>query len=168
MHLKLKFIGLLVIMSISFTSFSQNPKGFSDMAYNMADKKVSLIFEHQVKKLQEEGKTIVFIDTREKKEYQVSHIKGAVYVGYDDFDTINLENINKNAIIVAYCSVGYRSGKIGVKLMDLGYSNIFNLFGGIFSWANNSNPIYLKEKEVKKVHPYNDNWGKWLNTKYWK
>ena len=168
MYLKLKVFSLLLVISASLTSFSQNPKGFSDMAYSMADKKVPLIFEHQVKKLQKEGKTVVFIDTREKKEYEISHIKGAIYVGYDDFDSSKVKNIDKNAIIVAYCSVGYRSGKIGKQLMNLGYSNVFNLFGGIFSWANNNNPIYSNEKEVTKVHPYNDKWGKWLNTKFWK
>jgi len=168
MLFKLKIISLLILISISLNTLAQNPEGFSDMAYNMADKKVSIIFEHQVKKIQQENKKIIFIDTRERKEYEVSHIKGAIYVGYDDFDTTKLKGINKDAIIIAYCSVGYRSGKIGKKLLNLGYTNVFNLFGGIFSWANNNNPIYTDNKEVKKVHPYNDNWGKWLNTKFWK
>lgn len=161
------FVFLLLLLTLN-NSFSQNPKGFSDMAYSMADKKVPLIFESQVKKLQQEGKQVVFIDAREKDEYNVSHIKGAIYVGYDNFDTTLLKGINKNTIVIAYCSVGYRSGKIGKKLMDMGYSNVFNLFGGIFSWANNNNPVYTKEKEVNKVHPYNNKWGKWLNDKFWK
>ena len=30
--------------------------------------------------------TIILLDSREKKEYEVSHIKGALYAGYEDFD----------------------------------------------------------------------------------
>ena len=30
--------------------------------------------------------TVILLDTREKKEYKVSHIKGAVHAGYEDFD----------------------------------------------------------------------------------
>lgn len=168
MSLLLKTIFLFLLINVTSISFAQNPKGFSDMAFNMADKKVPLIFEHQVKKLQAEGKKVVFIDTREKKEYEVSHIKGALYVGYDDFDSTSLNHIDKKTIIIAYCSVGYRSGKIGKKLLKYGYTNVFNLFGGIFSWANNNNPVYSSNEKVEKVHPYNNNWGKWLNAKYWK
>lgn len=168
MNIKSIIISIFLSIFVSISLFSQNPDGFSDMAYGMADKNVPIIFEYQLKKLQAEGKKIVFLDTRELKEYNVSHIKDAIYVGYDDFDSTKLKNIDKNTIVVAYCSVGYRSGKIGKKLIKLGYKNVFNLFGGIFSWANNNNPVYVNTKEVKKVHPYNNNWGKWLNTQYWK
>jgi rhodanese-related sulfurtransferase len=163
-------LNILSIFAILFglSSFGQNPDGFSDMAFNMADKSVPLIYNYQVKKLIAENKKVVFIDTRELDEYKVSHIKDAIFVGYDNFDKTKLANIDKNTIIVAYCSVGYRSGKIGKKLMSMGYKQVFNLFGGIFSWANNKHYIYSNNKITTKVHPYNNKWGKWLNSKYWK
>lgn len=143
-------------------SFAQNPEGFDKMAKKMADKTVPIIKSTQVKKLQEKRKKIVFLDAREEAEYKVSHIKEAIHVGYDDFDIKKVKGIDKNTIIVIYCSVGYRSGKTGKKLREAGFTSVFNLWGGIFDWANNGNDVYKNGKKVTKVHPYNNNWGKWL------
>ena len=143
-------------------SLAQNPEGFETMAKRMADKTVPIIKSSQIVKLQAKGKEIIFLDARELTEYNVSHIKGAKHIGYDDFNMNSIKEIDKNATIVIYCSVGYRSGKIGKKLREAGFTSVFNLWGGLFDWANNGNPVYANNKEVKTVHPYNNNWGKWL------
>ena len=145
-----------------FFSFSQNPDGFDEMVTEMAENAVPIIKYNKVNKLTEKGKSIVFLDARELKEFKISHIKNAIHVGYDNFDNKTVSSLNKNAIIVIYCSVGYRSGKIGLKLRKMGFTNVFNLYGGLFEWANNGNPIYQKDKKTNKVHPYNTKWGKWL------
>ena len=56
-----------------------------------------------------------FIDSREKREYEVSHIKNAIWVGYDDFDTTRLKEVAKDQQIIVYCAVGARSEKIANK-----------------------------------------------------
>ena len=43
-----------------------------------------------------EMKNITILDAREFNEYSVSHIKDALYVGYDRFDTDRLQSIDKN------------------------------------------------------------------------
>ena len=75
---------------------------------------------------------VVLLDAREMKEYNISHIPGAKYVGYDDFDESLLEGIDKDQRVVVYCSIGFRSEKIGEKLKKLGFENAYNLFGSIF------------------------------------
>lgn len=158
--IKLGYIFLPV--SLSFSSFAQNPEGFDRMAKNMADKTVPIIKSSQVVKLQQKAKEIVFLDARETKEYEMSHIKGAVHIGYDDFEKKNVAKIDKNATVVIYCSVGYRSGKIGKQLRKMGYTSVFNLYGGLFDWVNNGNKVYQNYVEVNTVHPYNKKWGQWL------
>ena len=150
------------ILTMPLMATAQNPEGFDKMAKKMADKTVPIIKSAQVVKLQAKGKKIVFLDARESAEYKVSHIKDAIHIGYDEFNMKSVKGIDKDAIIVVYCSVGYRSGKIGKKLREAGFTSVFNLWGGLFDWANNGNVIYAKGKKVKKVHPYNNNWGKWL------
>jgi len=160
-----KTAAVIFIMSlISSSIFSQNPAGFDKMAREMADKTVPLITYKQVNKLIKEKKVIVYLDAREIKEFKVSHIKNAKRVGYNNFDLKSINGISKNTIIVVYCSVGYRSGVIGKKLRENGFTSVFNLYGGLFAWANNGNPIVSESKNVKKVHPYNSKWGKWLKT----
>jgi len=115
---------------------------------------------------------VVLLDAREMKEYEVSHIPGAKYVGYDNFDASQLEGIDKDQRIVVYCSIGFRSEKIGEKLKKLGYSNAYNLFGSIFEWANEGQPLEDSDgNTTKKVHTYDKNWSRWVDenvvTKVW-
>lgn len=157
-----KISQLVFLATMPFLASAQNPEGFETMAKKMADKTVPIIKSEQVVKLQAKGKKMVFLDARELEEFQVSHISGAKHIGYDNFDIKSVSGIDKNATIVVYCSVGYRSGKIGKQLREAGFTSVFNLWGGLFDWANNGNPVYDTNKKVTTVHPYNNNWGKWL------
>lgn len=109
------------------------------------------------------SKKVVFIDTREKHEYDVSHIKGAIWVGYSDFKIDRLTAVDKNSKIITYCSVGLRSENIALKLIENGYTNVSNLYGSIFEWVNQKKEIVNSEgKPTKEIHPYSVKWGKWL------
>lgn len=108
--------------------------------------------------------SVVFLDAREIAEYNVSHISGARHVGYDKFDMASVKNIAKNQRIVVYCSVGYRSEKIAEKLIAAGYTNVSNLYGGIFEWVNQGHKIVdASGKPTAKVHAYSKSWGIWLS-----
>ena len=108
-------------------------------------------------------KNILFLDAREKDEYQVSHIAKAIHVGYDDFDIKRLEGVQKDEKIVVYCSVGYRSERIAEKLMMEGFSDVSNLYGGIFEWVNQGQPIVdQRNHPTDNIHAYNKTWGIWL------
>ncbi len=111
------------------------------------------------------GNDIVLLDSRELKEYNTSHLKNAIHVGYDHFqiDNIKEEIPNKDSEIIVYCSLGIRSETIGERLKKAGYTNVKNLFGGIFEWKNNDLPVYnAVEKETDSVHTFSLEWSKWL------
>ena len=68
-------------------------------------------------------------------------------------------------MIVVYCSLGIRSEKISEKLKAEGYSNVRNLYGGIFEWKNKGFEVFDSEgKETEKVHAYSKSWSKWLKN----
>ncbi len=107
----------------------------------------------------------IILDTRTKKEFQVSHLKNALWVGHKKFqiDALNKYVTDKNKPIVVYCSIGVRSENIGEKLLKAGYTNVQNLYGGIFEWKNKGNPVYDHEgNKTEKVHAYSKHWGKLL------
>lgn len=107
---------------------------------------------------------VVLLDARERKEFEVSHLKDAKWIGFETFDANNLKDIPKDAEIVIYCSIGVRSEKIGEKLKAQGYTHVENLYGSIFEWVNQGNKVYdMKGKPTNKVHAYNKKWGVWLN-----
>ena len=102
------------------------------------------------------------MDAREADEYNVSHLAKAKLVGYNNFNIDSLNVKDKNTPIVVYCSVGYRSGKIAEKLIEKGYTNVQNLYGGIFEWKNEGNNVVDKNGTTNDVHPYSKSWGIWL------
>ena len=107
----------------------------------------------------------VVLDARELREYKTSHIKEAIYVGFDDFNLeASMQQLkNKDEYIVVYCSIGIRSEDIAEQLKKVGYTNVKNLYGGIFEWKNNDLPVYnMNEKVTDSVHTFSKEWCKWL------
>ncbi|WP_297805206.1 rhodanese-like domain-containing protein [uncultured Polaribacter sp.] len=108
----------------------------------------------------------ILLDARETKEYNVSHLKNAICVGYDYFDiqkTIEKLPKDKSTKIVVYCTLGIRSEIVAHKLIKEGYTNVYNLYGGILEWKNNNfQVIDTLGNETEKVHTFNKDWSKWL------
>lgn len=153
------FLALLLLSSCS--SFDMKNAAFDFMLKKMLTHQVQ---EIHVAEISDENQ-FVFLDARSAEEFQVSHIKDAVRCGYDDFDIQQFSNLATHKKIVVYCSIGYRSEKIALQLKDYGYTNVYNLYGGIFEWANQAKPLYDDTKvPTKKVHAYNKFFGIWLNN----
>jgi rhodanese-related sulfurtransferase len=105
----------------------------------------------------------LLLDARTESEYAVSHLKTATPIDLTRTDTLNFP---VDTPIVVYCSVGYRSAIVAEKLQKAGFSQVFNLSGGIFEWANEQRPMFqLISDELHlttSVHPYNATWGRLL------
>ena len=107
----------------------------------------------------------IVLDARELSEFEVSHLKNAIYVGYSKFqiDFIQDKIKDKDQVIVVYCSLGIRSEDIAEKLKSSGYTNVLNLYGGIFEWKNKDFKVFnSEEKETDNIHVFNEFWSKWL------
>jgi len=133
------------------------------------DKKLESMLNYTVpviktEELKEKDSSIVLLDTRSKEEFETSHIEGATFVSYKNFSAEMMKGINKDDTVVVYCSVGYRSEKIGEKLQNLGYNNVRNLYGGIFEWKNKGNEVINKTGKTDSVHTYNRLWSKYLTN----
>lgn len=88
------------------------------------------ITEEELLKYQREGAIIV--DVRSPQEFKEDHINGAICIPEYNIKR-EAQNIikNKNSTIIVYCSTGHRSKKAQEKLKKLGYSNVYNVYGGI-------------------------------------
>jgi len=75
-----------------------------------------------------------------------------------------VKDLDQSKPIYIYCSIGYRSEKIGEKLQKAGFKKVYNMYGGIFNWANSGYTLVDKNgKTTTKVHGYNNDWSQWLN-----
>ena len=145
------------------TAVHAQTAAFEQMLEELLSGSVPAIDTQALEKQLAESDALILLDAREPDEYAVSHLQNARNVGFENFDIQSLADIDKNSPIVVYCSVGYRSEKIGEELQEAGYTNVINLRGGIFDWANQKLPLVNEEQEtVTTVHPYDEEWGRWL------
>lgn len=154
----------LFIIYFLFLSFSVNSQETLDQLLKRYNKQsVPYI---SVQELAMPKTEAIILDARELNEYKVSHINNAIHVGYNNFNlNMVLEQLpDTSQTIVVYCSIGIRSEKIAEQFKKEGYTNIFNLFGGIFEWKNNNFPVYnSEEKETDNIHTFSEEWSKYLN-----
>jgi rhodanese-related sulfurtransferase len=104
----------------------------------------------------------IVLDVRGAEEYEVSHLEGAVRAETLEEARVALAGVSRDRPVVTYCSVGYRSSKLGQELIEAGWENVSNLEGSIFAWANQGRPVVRDGKQVHEVHPYNERWGRLL------
>lgn len=102
---------------------------------------------------------LYLVDVREPEEYSVSHLSGAVL-----YTSFPLEDLGRDVVIIAYCSVGLRSAQYVQQLQDRGFTRAYNLKGSLFMWANRGYPLTADGHAVTQVHPYSKRWGKLLHA----
>jgi len=104
----------------------------------------------------------LFLDIREAEEFEVSHIKTAQRMNPDGSGIKSMKD-DKDKLIIVYCSVGARSQTFGEDLKKAGFTNVYNLYGGLFNWANHQFPMIDSEgNKTTKIHGYSKDWGKWI------
>ncbi len=162
--MKRKFINVATWLLVILTNACMGQKTFDEKIESLLNKTVPLVSEKELSELLSKDQKPVVLDTRSREEYEVSHIDGAMFIDYDSFENEMLKGINKNDTVIVYCSVGYRSEKIGEKMQKLGYKNVLNLYGGIFDWKNNGQQVTNNTGITDSVHTYNKSWSHWLNN----
>jgi len=132
-----------------------------------------------------EDEFIVF-DVRERAEYEVSHLPGAIHVPPDISPQRFLSQYQdrlKGKKPIFYCSVGRRSSLLASHIYQISISQSsnqpndqaekptetiepYNLIGGIFQWHNENRPLIDNaEQSTRAIHPYNDFWGRLIDEK---
>lgn len=158
----LLFIGLGILAKVAWKWINVlRSDDYHQMLHHLYDHSIQTIAIDDVKALA----SYTLLDCREKNEFDVSHIPSAQWVGYSQFDIEGLDKINKEDTIVVYCSVGYRSEKIGEKLISNGFRNVYNLYGGIFEWVNTNNDVEVPAGKSQQIHSYSASWKKWITKK---
>lgn len=107
--------------------------------------------------------SVLLLDTRKEAEWRVSHLSGAQFAGYEEFDSSAWFGAPKTMPVVVYCSIGWRSEKIGERMQQAGFEKVFNLYGGIIEWKNNGHGVVTPNGvPTEQVHTYNRYWGIYL------
>jgi rhodanese-related sulfurtransferase len=85
---------------------------------------------------------VITLDVRTPGEFNEGHIKGAKLI---DFQSGNFENeiasLDKDQTYAVYCRSGSRSGQAVKVMSEAGFSNLYNLNGGVIDWASAQLPL---------------------------
>lgn len=79
------------------------------------------------------SKDVLFIDVREKDEFEDGHIKGMSNLPLSTLKT-DYHTIPKAAEVVIICRSGNRSMQAAELLKEFGYTKIVNVTGGMLDW----------------------------------
>jgi rhodanese-related sulfurtransferase len=78
--------------------------------------------------------SIQLVDVREPSEFNAGYIEGAQLIPLGTIETdFEVAIPDKDAKIFVYCRSGNRSAQAAKKLVDLGYTHVFDI-GGILDW----------------------------------
>lgn len=156
-------IGVLLMLLFVWGRNFHAPTHVSNIGYDLL---LSTLLSHSVPVVSvdrlESGHFRV-LDAREYREFEVSHIAGSTWVGYNSFSVDQIPGLDKQEPVAVYCSVGYRSERVVEQLRQQGFSNVVNVYGGIFEWVNTGHTVVTRTgAETEHVHAYSTFWSIWL------
>jgi cysteine desulfurase / selenocysteine lyase len=89
-----------------------------------------------------DGKKIALLDIREQDETQNGFLPGAILLPRGLIEKHIHEHISdKNQPVYIYCSTGNRSALVGDVMKKMGFSEVFNVDGGIERWQHLGYPV---------------------------
>ena len=92
----------------------------------------------ELKDKKDKGEDFQLIDVREEFEYEVSNLGGTLIPLGGIL--IEAEKVAKDKPVIVQCRSGKRSAAAIMQLEQLGYTNLYNLHGGILAWASEIDP----------------------------
>jgi sodium/bile acid cotransporter 7 len=123
-----------------YAQYRQNFPEVSDMA------------AAEAKRLYSEGE-LQFIDVREPEEIQTATLPGAI----DKETFLRDKTAFSTKTLVAFCTIGYRSGVFAQEMAQAGIP-VTNLAGGILAWVSESGKVYDQHGETRRLHVYGPKW----------
>jgi rhodanese-related sulfurtransferase len=110
------------------------------------------------------GENVYLLDIRSVEEWNVSRLADAEYVGYEEFSLEAVAHIPREAEIILYCAVGWRSGRVAAPMREAGYRNVRDLYGGILLWSDEGHPLVDDRGRTQRVHGSMRRWGRWVQN----
>ena len=82
-----------------------------------------------------DSQEVVILDVREQDEFDSGHIAGAVLLPVGSISEATAAEVipKKDSVVLVYCRSGNRSKTASEKLVELGYTKVYE-FGGINTW----------------------------------
>lgn len=85
---------------------------------------------------------VQLVDVRTPEEFNQERLKGAVNYNINDAEfKKQISMLNKNKPVFVYCLSGGRSGSAAEIMADNGFTEVYNMKGGIMKWNAANKPL---------------------------
>ncbi len=109
---------------------TKDPILYTGMALdNTVSSGTSLMTPGELIERQTSGEQLQIIDTRSKKQYETSRVKGAIHIPLAELRDRLLE-LDKNVTTITYCNKGVTGNAAQNILLNKGFREVYNLSGG--------------------------------------
>jgi len=127
-------VSCLFIPFLSCAQNKQSNAGTSTAEYHQ-------VSAEEAKKMLDANRNIILLDVRSEEEYKAKHIPGATLLPLPEIES-KAANVlpDKNAVILVYCRSGVRSRNASNQLVSMGYSQVYDIAGGISGWPYDTEP----------------------------
>jgi ubiquinone/menaquinone biosynthesis C-methylase UbiE/rhodanese-related sulfurtransferase len=90
------------------------------------------------------GEQVIILDVREPGACE-TRLKNAINIPRGELEEQVGEVVkDPRALILTYCEVGKQSALAARQLQDLGYENVWNIYGGLTAWLADGMPVERK------------------------
>lgn len=138
------FLVVLIAILIFASRTGDSPAGIQNVTVEEAKKMV-------------EQEDVFVLDVRTPYEFNSSHIEGATLIPVKNSGGSNLSpdqllegrinEVPKDKKILVYCKSGNRSASAAKILVNAGYSQVYNMEGGIGAWGGAGYPVVSSESQ---------------------
>lgn len=97
------------------------------------------ITPREVKELLTHAENVLFVDVRERWEYDTTHIEGSTLIPLGEIPA-NLARLERAEQVVCFCHRGMRSLDAAVWLRSQGVEDACSMTGGIDRWSTDVDP----------------------------
>lgn len=129
------FIIILLFFSLPLAVFSE---GYIDVTVE------------EGKAMIDSNPSLVVLDVRAQSEYDSGHLRNAKLIPHTELES-RLGELNVNDHILVYCKLGGRSAIASQILVDNGFTDVYNMLGGITDWLSYGYPVYVKYTSIQQA-----------------
>jgi len=117
---------------------SETPNGQAFKVDNPNAPQVQSLSVAELKALLDSGEVIELLDVRTPEERAIAAIPGAVLL--NEQEAARIEAMPRDTRLVLHCHHGGRSQQAAEQFIALGFSQVFNVIGGIDAWSQEIDP----------------------------
>ena len=146
--LKVKFRELNLRRDPQCPVCGDNPTIFSPIDYDQfcgarVDDSTPAVSVQELKRKMDAREVFQLIDVREAFEYEIARIDGATLIPLGEIAE-RTDELERDQPILVHCHSGQRSAQAVRLLQQRGFSNVYNVEGGIDAWSDYIDPSVPK------------------------